>query len=62
MLLYLSIKNHSFIDGNKRIAVALFLMYLGKNNIQYRRTGEKRIEDRALAALCLTAAMSNPKE
>jgi len=37
-------------------------MYLGKNNIQYRRTGEKRIEDRALAALCLTAAMSNPKE
>ncbi len=62
MLLYLAIKNHSFIDGNKRIAAALFLMYLGKNNYLYNPNGEKRIADNALVALCLMTAASDPKE
>lgn len=62
MLLYLTIKNHFFIDGNKRIAAALFLMYLDRNNHLYRSDGEKRIADNALVALCLMIASSNPKE
>lgn len=62
MLLYLTIKNHSFIDGNKRIAAALFLMYLSKNNYLYNTDGEKRIADNALVALCLMIAVSDPKE
>jgi death-on-curing family protein len=62
MLLYLAIKNHSFIDGNKRIAAALFLMFLNKNKYLYRPDGEKRIADNALVALCLLIAESNPKE
>ncbi|MBK7377546.1 MAG: virulence RhuM family protein [Ignavibacteriales bacterium] len=62
MLLYLTIKNHSFIDGNKRIAAALFLMYLDKNKYLYGKNGEKRIADNALVALCLMIAASNPKE
>jgi prophage maintenance system killer protein len=61
-LLYLAIKNHSFIDGNKRIAAALFIMYLARNNFLYRISGEKRIADNALVALCLMIAESNPKE
>jgi prophage maintenance system killer protein len=61
-LLYLAIKNHSFIDGNKRIAAALFIMYLAKNNFLYSSSGEKRIADNALVALCLMIAESNPKE
>ena len=62
MLLYLTIKNHSFIDGNKRIAAALFLMYLDKNRYLYRNNGEKRLADNALVALCLMIAESNPRE
>ena len=62
MLLYLTIKNHSFIDGNKRIAAALFLMYLDQNKYLYNNTGNKRIADNALVALCLLVAESNPKE
>jgi prophage maintenance system killer protein len=62
MLLYLTIKNHSFIDGNKRIAAALFLMYLSKNNYLYNPDGEKRIADNALVAICLMIAVSDPKE
>jgi prophage maintenance system killer protein len=62
MLLYLTIKNHSFIDGNKRIAAALFLTYLDQNQYLYRSDGEKRIADNALVALCLMIASSNPKE
>lgn len=62
VLLYLAIKNHSFIDGNKRIAAALFLMFLDRNNYLYRKDGEKRIADNALVALCLMIAESNPKE
>ncbi len=62
MLLYLAIKNHSFVDGNKRIAAALFIMYLNRNNYLYGKEGEKRIADNALVALCLMIAGSNPKE
>lgn len=62
MLLYLTIKNHSFIDGNKRIAAALFIMYLDKNKYLYGKNGEKRIADNALVALCLMIAASNPRE
>ena len=61
-LLYLIIKNHSFIDGNKRIAALLFLMYLDKNKYLYNPKGKKRIADNALVALCLMIAESNPKE
>ena len=61
MLLYLAIKNHSFVDGNKRIAAALFIMYLNKNKYLYGKDGEKRIADNALVALCLMIAESNPK-
>ncbi|KUG26066.1 putative dna-binding protein in cluster with type i restriction-modification system [hydrocarbon metagenome] len=61
-LLYFTIKNHSFIDGNKRIAAAVFLMYLARNNFLYRSDGNKRIADNALVALCLLIAESHPKE
>lgn len=61
-LLYFTIKNHSFIDGNKRIAAALFLWFLEMNNYLYGKNGRKRIADNALVALCLLIAESNPKE
>ena len=61
-LLYFVIKNHSFVDGNKRIAAAIFLWFLDNNKILYKSTGEKRIADNALVALCLMIAESNPKE
>jgi prophage maintenance system killer protein len=61
-LLYFTIKNHSFVDGNKRIAAALFLWFLEMNNYLYGKSGRKRIADNALVALCLLIAESNPKE
>lgn len=61
-LLYFTIKNHSFVDGNKRIAAALFLWFLEMNNYLYSKDGRKRIADNALVALCLLIAESNPKE
>lgn len=61
-LLYFTIKNHSFIDGNKRIAAALFLWFLEMNNSLYGKNDRKRIADNALVALCLLIAESNPKE
>ena len=61
-LLYFIIKNHSFIDGNKRIAAALFLWFLEMNKYLYSKDGMKRIPDNALVALCLLIAESNPKE
>lgn len=61
-LLYFVIKNHSFIDGNKRIAASIFLWFLDKNNLLYNRIGEKRIADNTLVALCLMIAVSSPKE
>jgi prophage maintenance system killer protein len=61
-LLYFTIKNHSFIDGNKRIAAAIFLWFLEMNNYLYGKNGRKRIADNALVALCLLIAESNPIE
>jgi len=59
-LLYFVTKNHSFIDGNKRIAAALFLVFLDKNGILYDREKRKRIDNNALAALTLMIAASAP--
>ena len=62
MLLYLVTKNHSFSDGNKRIAATLFLWFLNNNGILYREDGSKRIADNALVALTLMIAESKPEE
>jgi len=61
-LLYFVIKNHSFVDGNKRIAAFLFVWFLNANNILYDKNERKRIEDKALVALTLMIAESNPKD
>jgi prophage maintenance system killer protein len=61
-LLYLVTKNHSFVDGNKRIAAFLFLYFLEKNNLLFKENGEKRIPDNALVALTLMIAVSQPSE
>ena len=61
-LLYFVIKDHPFIDGNKRIASFLFVYFLDKNKYLYRESGERKINDNALAALALLIAVSNPKE
>ena len=53
MLLYLIVKNHSFVDGNKRIAATLFLWFMQRNGILYRPDGAKRIADGTLVALTL---------
>jgi prophage maintenance system killer protein len=62
MLLYLVVKNHSFIDGNKRIAAALFLYFLDKNSLLFGANGQRRISDEGLAALTLLIAVSKPEE
>jgi len=56
------IKDHPFSDGNKRIASFLFVYFLDKNNALYRQTGEKKINDNALAVLALLIAESDTKE
>ena len=61
-LLYFVTKNHSFVDGNKRIAAALFISFLHKNRILLRKDGSKRIDDNALAALTLMVAASKPAD
>ena len=61
-LLYFVIKNHSFSDGNKRIAAFLFVWFLEKNSILYRPDGNKKIADNALVALTLMIAESKPEE
>jgi prophage maintenance system killer protein len=61
-LLYFIVKNHSFTDGNKRIAAFLFLYFLEKNGLLFTETGNKRIADNALVALTLMIAVSKPKE
>ncbi|MBR4593339.1 MAG: virulence protein RhuM/Fic/DOC family protein [Bacteroidaceae bacterium] len=62
MLLYLVTKNHSFSDGNKRIAATLFLWFLNENRILYRPDGSKRLPDNTLVALTLMIAESQPEE
>ena len=61
-LLYFVIKNHSFSDGNKRIAAWIFVWYLNKNKYLYNSQGNKRIENNALVALTLMIAQSKPEE
>jgi prophage maintenance system killer protein len=61
-LLYFIVKNHSFIDGNKRIAAFLFLYFLNRNEILFDLYGNKRIADNALVALTLMIAISKPEE
>ena len=62
MLLYLVTKNHSFSDGNKRIAATLFLWFLMGNGILYRADGSKRLADNTLVALTLMIAESRTEE
>lgn len=62
MLLYLVTKNHSFSDGNKRIAATLFLWFMDKNGILYNPDGSKRIADNTLVALTLMIAESRTEE
>jgi len=60
-LLYFVVKNHSFTDGNKRIAAFLFVWFLERNNLLYHQ-GKKVIDDNALVALTLMMAESNPND
>lgn len=62
MLLYLVTKNHSFSDGNKRIAATLFLWFMNNNGILYHEDGSKRIADNTLVALTLMIAESRTEE
>lgn len=62
MLLYLVVKNHSFSDGNKRIAAMLFLWFMENNGILYGEDGHKRIGDNTLVALTLMIAESKTEE
>ena len=62
MLLYLVTKNHSFSDGNKRIAATLFLWFMANNGILYHSDGSKRIADNTLVALTLMIAESRTEE
>jgi death-on-curing family protein len=61
-LLYFIIKDHPFVDGNKRIASFLFVYFLDKNEYLYKPSGEKKINDNALTALVLLIAISDPKD
>jgi death-on-curing family protein len=62
MLLYLVIKNHAFIDGNKRIAAGCFLLFLERNGILYTNAGQTIISNEALATLTLFVAASKAEE
>jgi prophage maintenance system killer protein len=61
-LLYFVIKDHPFVDGNKRIGSLLFIYYLDRNNFLYRENSERIISNNALTALALLIAVSDPKE
>ncbi|UCD15684.1 MAG: virulence protein RhuM/Fic/DOC family protein [Candidatus Omnitrophota bacterium] len=61
-LLYFVTKNHSFVDGNKRIAVALFVCFLQKNGMLLRKDGSRCMDDNALVALTLMVAASKASE
>ena len=61
-LLYLVIKDHPFFDGNKRIAVFLFMVFLTMNEYSLTEKGEAKISDRALITIALMIAESEPRE
>jgi prophage maintenance system killer protein len=61
-LLYFVVKNHSFTDGNKRIAAFLFVWFLERNHLLYKSNGSKTIADSTLVALTLMLAQSNPND
>ena len=61
-LLYFVVKDHSFLDGNKRIAAAVFLYFLDRNRALFTPTGEKAIDDSALVAMTILIAESKPEE
>lgn len=61
-LLYFVVKNHSFTDGNKRIAAWLFVWYLAKNNYLQDSKGKPKVANNALAAITLMVALSKPEE
>ncbi len=61
-LLYLAVKNHSFSDGNKRIAAFLFLWFMEKNGILYRADGTRLLDNNTLVALTLMIAESKTEE
>ncbi|MDO8639535.1 MAG: virulence protein RhuM/Fic/DOC family protein [bacterium] len=60
--LYFAVKDHPFVDGNKRIASFLFVYFLDRNKCLYKESGEKKINDNALVVLTLLIAVSDPKE
>ena len=62
MLLYLIVKNHSFVDGNKRIAAACFILFLERNNLLYNEQEQTIISNDALASLTLFVASSKAEE
>lgn len=62
IVFYLVVKNHSFSDGNKRIAAMLFLWFMENNGILYSQDGHKRIADNTLVALTLMIAVSRTEE
>ena len=61
-MLYFLVKNHAFIDGNKRIAAAIFIWFLDRNNTLRKPNGEPLISDAALVAMTLMIAESRPAE
>jgi len=61
-LLYMFIKDHPFVDGNKRIASAVFIFFLSKNNYLNKTNGQTKINNNTLTALSLLLAISDPKE
>jgi prophage maintenance system killer protein len=62
MLLYLIVKNHAFVDGNKRIAAACFLLFLQSNSLLYHPSGRSIISNEALASITLFVAASKADE
>ncbi|PIP24465.1 MAG: hypothetical protein COX35_00440 [Candidatus Nealsonbacteria bacterium CG23_combo_of_CG06-09_8_20_14_all_37_18] len=61
-LLYFTIKDHPFADGNKRSGAFLFVYFLDKSDYLFKKSGERKINDNALTALALLVAESDPKE
>ena len=61
-LLYLMVKDHPLVDGNKRSAAVLFIEFLSRNNLLFSADGTPLVSNNALAAMTLMVAMSNPQE